>query len=170
MRFITQMLMVTTLSFSVFSSPSYALKTDQQQPINVESIEQSADLQTNELIFSGDVVASQGSIKLKADKVKVSRNNDGTLKSIVAFGSPATFEQKQDNGLYIRSSSEVISYLPGVTKVVLQGNALIYQGESKITGSKIEYDIKSQKLKAVNNKQDGRVSSTFVPADFQNKK
>ena len=135
--------MVIALS-AILSSPAYALKSDREQPINVESVEQSADLQANKLVFSGDVVATQGSIKVKADKIEITRNNDGTLKSIIAYGSPTTFEQQQDNGRYIRSRSSTLSYMPQET------------------------NINSQKMRAYNNNsQGGRVSSTFVPADFK---
>lgn len=160
-------LMALALS-AILSSPAYALKSDREQPINVESVEQSADLQANKLVFSGDVVATQGSIKVKADKIEVTRNSDGTLKSIIAYGSPTTFEQQQDNGRYIRSRSSTLSYIPQETKIVLQGRAVIWQGESKMSGERIEYNINSQKMRAYNNNsQGGRVSSTFVPADFK---
>lgn len=157
------------LGFSLMlCTTAHALKSDQEQPINVESIEQSADLQANKLVFSGDVVATQGTIKVQADKIEVTRNNDGTLKSIIAYGSPTTFEQQQDNGRYIRSRSSTLSYLPQETKIVLQGRAVIWQGESKMSGERIEYNITSQKMRAYNNNsQGGRVSSTFVPADFK---
>ena len=159
--------MVIALS-AILSSPAYALKSDREQPINVESVEQSADLQANKLVFSGDVVATQGSIKVKADKIEITRNSDGTLKSIIAYGSPTTFEQQQDNGRYIRSRSSTLSYIPQETKIVLQGRAVIWQGESKMSGERIEYNINSQKMRAYNNNsQGGRVSSTFVPADFK---
>ena len=159
--------MVIALS-AILSSPAYALKSDREQPINVESVEQSADLQANKLVFSGDVVATQGSIKVKADKIEITRNNDGTLKSIIAYGSPTTFEQQQDNGRYIRSRSSTLSYIPQETKIVLQGRAVIWQGESKMSGERIESNINSQKMRAYNNNsQGGRVSSTCVPADFK---
>lgn len=156
------------LALGCFSLPAHALKSDQQQPINVESIEQSMDLQANKLVFSGEVVATQGTIKITADKVEVSRDNHGSLKSIIAYGTPVTFEQQQDNGSYIRSRSTTLSYLPNDTKVVLQGRVVIWQGESKMTGERIEYNITTQKMHAYNNNsQGGRVSSTFVPSDFK---
>lgn len=169
MRFIVHILMAAVLSFSLVSFPAFALKTDQNQLITVESEEQSADLQTNLLIFSGEVIAKQGSIKLQADKVEVARNQDGTLKSIQAFGEPATFEQQQDNGRYIRSRAKIIKYFPAATQLVLLGNALVYQGESKIEGAMIEYNLNTQKMKAksYSGSMGGKVSSTFAPNDFK---
>lgn len=163
-------LTAVVLASSCLSLPAYALKSDQEQPINVESVEQSADLQANKLVFSGDVIATQGSIKITADKVEVNRATNGSLKSIIAYGTPVTFEQKQDNGKYIRSRSTTLSYLPNDTKIVLQGRVVIWQGESKMTGERIEYNITTQKMHAYNNNsQGGRVSSTFVPSDFKKK-
>ncbi len=155
------------LGLSLAARPAYALKDDPSQPINVESQEQSADLQANKLVFSGEVVATQGSIKLNADKVEVTRNPNGSLQSIIAYGSPVTFEQQQDNGKYIRGRANTVSYLPEGSKVVLQGRATVWQGESRMTGERIEYNIATQRLRAANQSQGGRVSSTFVPADFK---
>lgn len=165
------LLPVLMLSLGLAAQPAHALKTDQEQPINVESIEQTADLQANTLTFIGDVVATQGSIKLKADKVEVTRDGQkGNLKSIIAHGSPVTFEQQQDNGRFIHARAQTLSYLPDSTKIVLQGRVTIWQGESKMTGERIEYNITTQKMRAINNNvQGGRVSSTFVPADFSRK-
>ena len=64
---------------------------DYSQPITVVSAEQLADLKANKIIFSGDVVATQGSMEINADKIEVTRSADGKLKSIVAYGKPVTF-------------------------------------------------------------------------------
>ena len=159
--------MLTVCSISL--NPALALQSDKEQPINVESQEQSADLQANKLVFSGDVIATQGTIKLNADKVEVTRNGaTGALDSIVAYGSPVAFEQQQDNGRYLKARASTISYLPNSSKVILQGRAVIWQGESRMTGEYIEYNLSTQQMRANNNNsQGGRVSSTFVPSEFK---
>lgn len=171
MQFITLKRAALVLSCALFASPIYALKSDHGQPINVQAVEQSADLQANKLLFSGDVEVTQGSMKLNADKIEVTRSTKGSLQSIVAYGNPVTFEQLQDNGRYIKARASTLSYLPDNTKIVLQGRATIWQGESKMSGERIEYNINTQKMRAYNNNsQGGRVSSTFVPADFSKDK
>lgn len=161
-------ILVLALTYGVvLSHPAYALKSDPRQPINVESTEQSADLQTNKIVFFGAVIATQGSMKVKADKIEVLRNSDGSLKSIIAYGSPTTFEQKQDNGQYLRSRSSTLSYNPKNATIVLQGRVTLWQGDSKMSGERIEYNINSQKMRANNNNQGGRVSSTIVPSSMK---
>lgn len=171
MQFITHSSRVILAAAVLSLSPAWALKSDHTQPINVQSVEQSADLQANKLLFSGDVEATQGSIKLKADKVEVTRSPKGELKSIVAYGNPVTFEQKQDDGRVIKARASTLSYIPEKTRIVLAGRASIWQGDSRMTGERIEYNISTQKMRASNNNsQGGRVSSTFVPADFSRDK
>lgn len=167
MRLTILKLLAISLTTVFTCNTSWALKSDQSQPINVTSLEQSADLQANKLLFSGDVQATQGTIKLNANKVEVTRNSNGTLKSIVAYGNPVKFEQQQDNGRYLKANASTLSYFPDETRIVLNGRATIWQGESKMSGERIEYNINTQKMRAVNNNaQGGRVSSTFVPSDF----
>lgn len=48
-----------------------ALQSDSDQPINITSATQEADLNNNIAIFTGDVVIIQGSIEIHADRVEV---------------------------------------------------------------------------------------------------
>lgn len=149
-------------------NPAAAGSDDYSQPINVVSEEQLADLKANKVIFSGHVVATQGTMRINADKVEITRDSAGKLESIVAYGQPVTFEQILDNGRPIHSRSSSISYLPKQSLVVLQGKATIWQDENSMSGERIEYNIQTQKMRANNAaSQGGRVSSTFVPSDFK---
>lgn len=147
---------------------AFAKSDDYSQPINVVSQEQLADLKANKIIFSGEVEATQGTMRINADKIEITRSADGKLESIVAYGKPVTFRQTLDNGKPIHTRSSTLSYLPNQSLVVLQGKATIWQDESSMTGERIEYNIQTQKMRANNAAgQGGRVSSTFVPAEFQ---
>lgn len=75
------------------SSNAYSLKNDTEQPLNVVSKEQVADFNSNKAIFLGNVVATQGSMELKADKAELLRNEQGELQEVIAYGKPATFKQ-----------------------------------------------------------------------------
>ena len=122
--------------------------------------------------FSGNVVATQGTMKITADKVEITRDDEGKLKMVTAYGSPTTFEQMMENGKPIHSRSATINYEPNKNLIVLTGKATVWQGESRMVGERIEYNVKTQTMRA-NNKtksQGGRVSSTFIPSDFQQQK
>ena len=173
MQLITRL---ATLSLSVAfialnANNAFALKSDTQQPLNVQSNEQLADLQANKLFFIGDVAATQGTIEVHCDKAELTRNDKNELKEVMTWGKPVTFRQQLDDGKILRSQSSTLQYLPLTGDIVLTGNATVWQGESHVSGEKIVYNTVSQKMKANNaNNQNGRVKSTFIPQEFQTDK
>ena len=147
---------------------SLALEGDTDQPLNVASVEQLADLQANRLYFIEKVHAPQGSIEVYADKAEIVRNDKNEVKEVNSWGKPVTFKQLLDNGKILRSQSSVLQYYPLTGDIVLTGNATVWQGESHVSGDHIVYNTKTQKMKANNtNSQDGRVHSTFIPQEMK---
>jgi len=160
------LLAVVVMAFS--SLPAQALKDDHEQPLHVVSKEQIADFEENKAIFLVDVVATQGSMELLADKAEVFRNENGQLKEVKAYGKPAKFKQLQENGKVIHSRSAIIQYLPEQNLLILIGRATIWQENSHVDGERIEYNTITKQLKATNeNSQGGRVQSTFIPKELQ---
>lgn len=157
------------IGFCAFNQ-SIALESDQNQPINVVSNEQTADLNNNTANFIGNVEATQGSIKILADKVTITRNKDGTLKDIIAYGKPVRFSQKLDNGKIIKSRSSTLTYNTAKNILVLAGKAVINQGESQLSSDKIEYNLTTKQMRANTTQTQGRVSSTFIPSEVKNDK
>ncbi|MDU7766632.1 MAG: LptA/OstA family protein, partial [Serratia marcescens] len=55
------------------SAPALALKSDSSQPVSIDSLKQSLDMQSNVSTFTDNVVIKQGTIDIRADKVVVTR-------------------------------------------------------------------------------------------------
>ncbi|WP_295351606.1 lipopolysaccharide transport periplasmic protein LptA [uncultured Succinivibrio sp.] len=156
------------LMIALASQSAYALKDDTEQPLNIISKEQIADFESNKAIFIKDVVATQGSMELHADKAELSRNSKGELQEVKAYGKPATFKQLQDDGKLVHSQSSIIQYLPEKNLLILIGRATIWQDNSHVDGERIEYNTVTRQLKASNeNSQGGRVQSTFLPQELK---
>ncbi|VFS52520.1 Lipopolysaccharide export system protein lptA precursor [Moellerella wisconsensis] len=151
------------------SVPAMALKTDTQQPITINSVKQSLDLEKNVTIFTDDVIIKQGSIEIKANKVIVTRPN-GDAKQIVveAFGNPVTFYQLQDDGKPIKGRGEKMRYEMGKELVILTGNAQLEQLDSSIKGDKITYLVPTQQMEAFSDKGK-RVTTVLLPSQLQEK-
>lgn len=148
-----------------------ALESDYKQPINISSQEQIADLNSNLAKFIGNVIITQGSIEIKADNVTIKRNNKGKLDSVIANGNPVSFKQTLDDGKKISSRSSKLEYITAKNVIVISGKALIQQGESKLSGDRIEYNLNTRTMKANTSAvQGGRVSSTFIPSEVKNDK
>ncbi len=159
---------LVVLMIALASQSAFALKDDAEQPLNIISKEQIADFEANKAIFIKDVVATQGSMELHADKAELTRNSNGELQEVKAYGRPATFKQKQDDGKIVHSQSSIIQYLPEKNLLILIGRATIWQDNSHVDGERIEYNTVTRQLKASNeNSQGGRVQSTFMPQEMK---
>lgn len=151
------------------SLPAMALTGDTNQPIHIESDQQSLDMQGNVVTFTGNVVVTQGSIKINADKVVVSRPADQKGKEVIdGYGNPATFYQMQDNGKPVKGRASKMHYELANDFVVLTGNAYLEQLDSNIKGDKITYLVKEQKMQAFSDKGK-RVTTVLVPSQLQDK-
>ncbi|KFC00350.1 LptA family LPS transport protein [Trabulsiella guamensis ATCC 49490] len=151
------------------SLPALALTGDTDQPIHIESDQQSLDMQGNVVTFTGSVVVTQGSIKINADKVVVTRPGGEKGKEVIdGFGNPATFYQMQDSGKPVKGHASKMHYELQNDFVVLTGNAYLEQLDSNIKGDKITYLVKEQKMQAFSEKGK-RVTTVLVPSQLQDK-
>ena len=151
------------------SLPAMALTGDTNQPIHIESDQQSLDMQGNIVTFTGNVVVTQGTIKINADKVVVTRPADQKGKEVIdGYGNPATFYQMQDNGKPVKGHASKMHYELQNDFVVLTGNAYLEQLDSNIKGDKITYLVKEQKMQAFSDKGK-RVTTVLVPSQIQDK-
>ena len=151
------------------SAPAWALKSDSNQPVSIDSLKQSLDMQSNVSTFTDNVVIKQGTIEIKADKVVVTRpGGDQNKTYIEAFGNPVTFYQMQDNGKPVKGHASHMHYELAKDLVILTGNAYLEQLDSNIKGDKITYLVKEQKMQAFSDKGK-RVTTVLVPSQLQDK-
>lgn len=150
------------------SSSALALKGDTDKPINIESGSQSLDMENNVVIFSDNVLITQGSIRINAAKVTITRR-EGKKEVIDASGSPVTFQQTLDNGRRVQGKGNAVHYDLGTEFLILNGNAELKQSDSSIRAQKITYDVKKQQLKASSGGK-SRVKTVLIPSQLQTNK
>lgn len=151
------------------SSPSFALKGDTDQPIHIDSGSQSLDMEKNIVTFSDNVVITQGSIRIQANKVTIIRQ-EGKREIIEAFGQPVTFQQTLDDGKPVSGQALQVHYDLGTEFLTMTGNAELKQQDSLIKAAKITYDVKLQQLKATSSEKQGRVKTVLIPSQLEQKK
>ncbi len=165
MKLIKSVLATALLSVSL---SAVALKGDTDQPINIDSGSQSLDMENNVVVFSDNVVITQGSIKINAAKVTITRQ-EGKKETIDASGSPVTFQQTLDNGKPVNGKGNSVHYDLGSEFLTLIGNAELKQQDSFIKANKITYDVKKQQLKATSGGK-SRVKTVLIPSQLQDSK
>lgn len=165
----SKMVLASALVFMSLSA--FALKDDTNQPINIVSDNQSLDMNSRVVTFSDNVVITQGSIVVKADKVIITRPEENSKQKdkVEAFGNPVTFHQIMDDGKPVDGKANKVVYDLGTEFLTLTGEAELKQLDSKINGSVISYDVAKQQLKA-NADAGGRVKTVLIPSQLNNAK
>lgn len=159
------------LMVSLVNSNALALESDFDQPIHVSSVKQHASMKTNTIIFTDEVLLTQGSIKITADKLTVIRGSKPNHETMTAEGDVAVFHQIQDDGKPLDAEAKHIIYDVAKGKITLTKNAQVKQLDSQVNGAKIVYFLETQELNVSTdqNKQE-RVKTVFLPAQFEKDK
>ena len=136
-----------------------------KQPINIEAVKLDYFDKEQKLIYTGNVVATQGDSKLKASALTIfltPKNPDASgstastnqVQRMLAVGPVTLLQRDQvgtgDNGVYDKPSNTV----------VLTGNVTLSQGPNVTKGDKLTYDLKTGQAVVT-----GRVKSMFIPSD-----
>lgn len=128
-------------------------QADFDQEIIIKSQRQAADLKNKIASYLDDVSITQGTLKITADLVQVFQAVKDA-ETYVAKGNPAVFEQLLADGSKIILQANEIVYEPTIHMVTISGNALLQQAGSEVRGSKINYNILTEKLEAESNTDD----------------
>ncbi len=111
------------------SGSAHAEKADRTKPMSVTSGGDNpdvVDLKKHSAVFTGNVVITQGTLEIHADRVEVSQDPDGNQLGY-AFGTPgkpATFRQKRDGvDEYSEGDASKIEYDSAANRVRFVGAA-----------------------------------------------
>lgn len=144
-------------------SRAIALPDDRRQPINLEADSANFDQRTGVSEYRGNVLLSQGSLRLAADNAKVFIN-DGSFRRMEADGSPTQFSyQPEASKPPIEGSGRRVTYNVKTGIVIVSGNAYFIQGGDKFSGETIEYNLIKDTISARGDGKTGRIKITLQP-------
>ncbi|MGZ4958835.1 MAG: lipopolysaccharide transport periplasmic protein LptA [Methylomonas sp.] len=155
---------IAGLSLILFSGAAWALASDSEQPIYIDSDQAVYDEKEQISTYTGNVHATQGSIKIDGDKLVVYLK-DGNIEHLVSTGKPSKFEQLPAEGKDKMYGEGLINeFYPDKNLLIFMKNASVWQGDAKQSSEYIEYDTKNSLLKAGEPATDGkRVHSVIKP-------
>ena len=158
---------------------AHAEKADRTKPMSVTSggdHPDVVDLKNHSAVFVGNVVITQGTLEIHANRVEVSQDPDGNQLGF-AFGSgaqPATFRQKRDGAdEYSEGDAQKIEYDSAANRVrfvgaahlrMLKGTVVTDQANAAL----ITYDTASDTIKLTGDNgtpatAGGRTTIIFTP-------
>lgn len=141
--------LATTLCVTLLASPAYAEKADRDKPVNLEADSVTLDDIRKVSIYQGNVILSQGTLMLRADRVQVTQNEAG-LDKVVATGHPVAFRQKLDGrDEHIEGFADRIEYDGASSQLELVGQARLRRGSDELRGARISYNADTELYRVV---------------------
>lgn len=146
-----------------FSSGSLlALTSDFEQAIDVKADRSEYDEKAGHQSLSGNVLITQGTMKIKADNIIVKLDSQNRLSVIEGTGSPIVFEQKNEKGDLVRGTCSNIRYDAAKGLLTLSGTATLTEPKQRLKSEKIVFNAITQTVVAEGGKS-GQVSITLQP-------
>ncbi len=138
-----------------------ALSTDKDQPIEIEADAAELDDMKRISIYTGNVIVIQGSILMTGDKMVVHHKENDDVDKLFMDGKPATYRQLPDNSdVYDEGEALRMEYYEGDNLVILIREAWAKQGDTLISGNRIEYDTELSQVKAWSKPKDKSKTDT----------
>jgi len=145
---------IKTLFFALLcaaqlASPAHAEKADRDKPVNLEADVVTLDDIKKVSVYQGNVILSQGTLMLRADRVQATQNASG-LDKLSATGRPATFRQKLDGrDDFIDGFADRIEYDSADSQLEMIGQAQLRRGSDELRGAQISYTANTEFYKVV---------------------
>jgi len=173
-------LFLSTLICLLLIGSAHAERADRDQPIyleadraTVEDVKKKDSMRVS--IFTGNVIMTQGTLRITADKVILREDIDG-FRYATATGNLVTFRQKRDGiDEYIEGWSERAEYDNKSEKIELFKQARLKRGEDEVKGDYIAYNITTEFFQVIGNhdrngetQDDNRVRIIFQPKNKSN--
>lgn len=146
-----------------------AAEADRKQPVEIEADSASFVQENKRTEFSGNVLVTQGSLKITASNV-IAERNDKDEQFITATGAPVRFQQnldeKRKDGTpqLVKGHANKITFDHAKSTVILSGNAMIDREGDTVSGSTISYNTKTAVYTVKGGKGSGRVSVVLQPS------
>jgi len=141
-------LLAVLLIGSVLCPPAFAEKADKDKPTNIEADRMSSDDARRMSIFEGNVVLTNGTMAVRADRIVVRQDADG-FQFATAYGKPVQFRQKGDakggkEGIWTEGEALRIEVDGRNERVELFERARVTRGEDVVNGEYILVDQRTE--------------------------
>lgn len=162
--------LISLLLLLGLSQPAIALESDRDQPIAIEADGVELNDGSGVSTYTGSVILTQGSIRLSADKVTVTRRR-AKSHHLLAEGKPVTFAQDTADRGIMKGHARRAEYDSDSDILYLIGDASFKQGKESFSSDRITYDRAKATVRAgASAKGKQRVKVSIQPESLSGKK
>jgi lipopolysaccharide export system protein LptA len=156
--------------FVALAGAARAEKADREKEVVVGADYGTLNDADKTLLYEGNVVITQGTMRLTANKVTVKEDDKGH-KFYVAYGAPVTFREKRDRveeyveGYALRAEFDDLNDV-----LKLYDKARVKSSSNEVTGNYIQYDMNTEVANVLGAPPgteappNSRIKMTIVPA------
>jgi lipopolysaccharide export system protein LptA len=139
---------LAAIALAACATAASAETGDREKPINYSADRGDLNYETKLGKLDGNVVLTQGTITVRADRVTFKQNADNSMQ-VTAFGNPVSFRQKRDNSdEYYEGFAQRVEYDGAKDLLELFDRALLKRGADEIRSNYISYNAKTELFKA----------------------
>ncbi|KJS00971.1 MAG: lipopolysaccharide transporter [Desulfobulbaceae bacterium BRH_c16a] len=146
-----------------------------EAPIHIEANRMTSTEKTNSVVFTGDVDAKQGDVRIRSDEMTVfytaaaaenpkdkkeTKKTAQQVEKLICIGNV-----ELTRGEWLGTSKKMV-YLSKERQVILTDNAKAWQGQNMVSGDKIIYYLDEGRSEVIGNK----TSTTLGESDGGKKK
>ncbi|MFC7420558.1 lipopolysaccharide transport periplasmic protein LptA [Iodobacter arcticus] len=155
---------VKVVLLMLLASSAYAEKADREKQINIVAANCVMNQKTQASVCTKDVVLTQGTLSIRADKLTVRQDEAGN-QYVAGNGGPVRFRQKMDGGNdWVDAEAQRFDYdgRTGILKLI--DKAWVKRGEDQIHSDLITYDLNNEAYQAQSKPESGgRVNIVITP-------
>ncbi|AVB21929.1 MULTISPECIES: lipopolysaccharide transport periplasmic protein LptA [Pseudomonas syringae group] len=149
MRLVKTLPLLLGLSAALGSASAWSLPNDRDQPIHIQSDDAQLDDKKGVATYRGNVIITQGSMKVTGNTVTITRNAQGEVDVFTSVGNLAYYEQKPaPDKPIVQAYAVTIQYYAGQDRIVLIDKAKVINDGNTSEGEKIVYDTVRQVVSA----------------------
>lgn len=131
---------LAALLLAAGAGPAAALESDKDQPLDLEADSAEIDEAKGVSVYTGNVIAIQGSMRLEADRLLIFHTGS-KAERIEAEGKPAKFQQlTEDSPEPVKARGLRMEYKLDSEELILIGDAVVVQGKDTFKSDRITYD------------------------------
>jgi len=155
-------LLMAAIFLFAMPGPLLALKTDRQQPLEVNADSTEGSLGDGIATLRGNVEIRQGSMLIRADIAEVEKV-DGRVRKFELNGNPVHLQQEIEEEGVVTAEAKNVMYMVATGIVTLTGEADVIHPQYHISGEVLEYDMNTQHFQGSGGDGNGRIRIRLEP-------
>ncbi len=155
-----KVLLIICVAGCFFAASAMAERADRDQPVHLEADRATVeDINRDDAsrvsVFTGNVLLTQGTLRISAEKVIMKEDIDG-FRYATAMGDLVSFRQKR-SGLdeYVEGWSKRVEYDTKTDKIELFRQARLKRGSDEVNGDYISYDMSNEFFQVIGSNERG---------------